>query len=101
MPALRDMEVGLMFWGDKAPRKTVQQVKALGIRCGHLGVAGHVPLAQAPPEWKQVLAEEDFSVTAVFASFDGESYADIPTVHRTVGLIRPRHAMSGKHGPEK
>jgi L-ribulose-5-phosphate 3-epimerase len=89
VPALRDLEVGLMFWGDKAPRKTVQQVKALGIRCGHLGVAGHVPLANAAPEWKQVLAQEDFSVTAVFASFEGESYADIPTVHRTVGFIPP------------
>ncbi len=33
------------------------------------------------------LAETDVAVTAVFAGFAGESYADIPTVRRTVGLV--------------
>lgn len=89
MPVLKDMEVGLMFWGEKQPQKTIQLVKALGVRCGHLGLAGHVPLAGAASAWKDALAQEDFAVTTVFASYDGESYADIPTVRRTVGFIPP------------
>ena len=28
-------------------------------------------------------------MTAVFGGFEGESYADIPTVERTVGLVPP------------
>lgn len=33
------------------------------------------------------LSKYGISVTAVFGGFDGESYADIPTVVRTVGLV--------------
>lgn len=35
----------------------------------------------------QQLSEMNVAVTAVFGGFDGESYADIPTVGRTVGLV--------------
>jgi sugar phosphate isomerase/epimerase len=35
------------------------------------------------------LAELDLTITAVFGGFEGESYADIPTVTRTVGLVPP------------
>ena len=33
------------------------------------------------------LAKYDISVTAVFGGFEGESYADIPTVENSVGLV--------------
>ena len=33
------------------------------------------------------LAQYEIELTAVFGGFDGESYADIPTVERTVGLV--------------
>ena len=33
------------------------------------------------------LSELGITLTAVFSGFEGESYADIPTVHRTVGLV--------------
>jgi len=87
MPVLREMEIGLMFWGERNPRKTVRAVKALGFPCGQLGIAGHVPLAEVLPDWRLTLAEEDFAVTTVFAAFEGESYADIPAVLATVGFI--------------
>jgi sugar phosphate isomerase/epimerase len=87
MPALRDLEIGLMFWGEKKPRLAVRGVKSLGLRCGHLGIAGHVPIEEVTPLWKTTLAEEDFTVTTVFSAYEGESYADIPTVQRTVGFI--------------
>jgi sugar phosphate isomerase/epimerase len=35
------------------------------------------------------LASLDIRLTAVFGGFEGESYADIPTVMRTVGLVPP------------
>lgn len=38
-------------------------------------------------EFRKQLTEQDIQVTAVFAGFEGESYADIPTVQRTVGLV--------------
>ena len=90
MPALKPLEVGLMFWGEKTPLKTIRAVKALGLRCGHLGFAGHVPLTpDAAKEWKAALVEEQFVVTTIWAAYEGESYADGPTVQRTVGFIPP------------
>ena len=35
------------------------------------------------------LKELDIELTAVFGGFEGESYADIPTVQETVGLVPP------------
>ncbi len=35
------------------------------------------------------------TVTAVFSGFDGESYADIPTTARTVGLV-PRETRAAR-----
>lgn len=62
----------------------------LGVTTVHL----HAPhAAQRTPrhadEFLARLAEYDLRVTAVFGGFDGESYADIPTVARTVGLVPP------------
>ncbi|SPE28625.1 Xylose isomerase domain protein TIM barrel [Candidatus Sulfopaludibacter sp. SbA3] len=42
---------------------------------------------QAGAQWKQALDTAMFTVVTVFAAYDGESYADIPTVQRTVGFI--------------
>lgn len=85
--ALEELEVGLMFWGDTEPLKMIRAVKSLGIRCGHLGFTGAIPLAGLGAVYKQALADEGFVVTAVFAAYDGESYADAPTVEKTVGFI--------------
>ncbi len=89
MAELTPMEVGLMFWGEKNPRKTIQAVKSLGLRCGHLGFAGHVPLDGVAEQWKAAADAEDFVVTSIWAAFEGESYADKPTIERTVGFVPP------------
>src|SRR5688500_5834313 len=39
--------------------------------------------------FQQRLKDADITLTAVFGGFEGESYADIPTVVRTVGLVPP------------
>jgi len=90
MPALRDLEIGVMFWAGRDPLETVREVKSLGVRCGQLGVAGHLPLGAAEAAaWKAALEAEQFTLVTAFAAYNGESYADIPTVQRTVGFIPP------------
>jgi sugar phosphate isomerase/epimerase len=79
-----------MFWGDAAPREKVRAVKEYGVKCGQLGMAGDHDLSQAAAEgWRKALEAEGFSVATVFAAYNGESYADIPTVQQTVGFIPP------------
>lgn len=87
MPVLRDMEIGLMFWAGPDPVATIQNVKALGLRCGQLGIPGDYQMDAAA--WKAALEAEGFTIVTVFAGYNGESYADIPTVQRTVGWIPP------------
>jgi sugar phosphate isomerase/epimerase len=90
MPMMRDLEIGVMFWAGRDPLETVREVKSLGVRCGQLGVAGHVSMdAASASAWKAALDAEDFTLVTVFAAYNGESYADIPTVQRTVGFIPP------------
>ena len=45
--------------------------------------------ASSAKRFAETLAEKDLRCTAVFGGFDGESYADIPTVVRTIGLVPP------------
>ena len=54
----------------------------------------HAPAkaSRTPEKAKAFLArlqEAGITLTAVFGGFEGESYADIPTVTRTVGLVPP------------
>jgi L-ribulose-5-phosphate 3-epimerase len=89
MPDLRPFEVletGVMFWAGRDPRQTLAEVTRMGVRCGQLGVPGDLDTGCAR-EWRQALRETHFAVYTVFAAYKGESYADIPTVQRTVGFI--------------
>src|SRR6056297_911982 len=43
--------------------------------------------AAATDRLRQQLQEMNVTLTAIFGGFDGESYADIPTVERTIGLV--------------
>jgi sugar phosphate isomerase/epimerase len=90
MQALKDLEIGVMFWGGRDPVETLSEVKGLGVRCGQIGIPGDMNLgASARDTWKSALAAEQFTLVTVFAAFTGESYADIPTVQSTVGFIPP------------
>lgn len=87
MQALNPLEPGVMFW---AGRDTVAGMKALGVRCGQLGMPGDADLsAAAAARVRAELEREGFTVVTVFAAYTGESYADIATVRRTVGFIPP------------
>src|SRR3990172_2353702 len=65
----------------------LEVARELGVHTVHL----HTPHAasrtpQRAAEFNRRLAELGITITCVFAGFEGESYADIPTVERTVGL---------------
>ena len=71
-------------------------VRELGIPTIQL----HAPSRQARTaegarEFLDKLREIDVTLTAVFGGFEGESYADIPTVERTVGLV-PRETRAAR-----
>ncbi|MCA9103169.1 MAG: sugar phosphate isomerase/epimerase [Planctomycetales bacterium] len=64
--------------------------KELGVTTIHL----HAPTPenrtpQRANEFRAKLDDLGIRTTVVFGGFDGESYADIPTVTRTVGLVPP------------
>lgn len=60
----------------------------LGVHTVHLHSPSRASRsAEKVSEFSQRLAQHDIRVTCVFCGFDGESYADIPTVGRTIGLV--------------
>jgi sugar phosphate isomerase/epimerase len=68
----------------------LEVARDLGVHTIHL----HTPHAgtrtpQRATEFNKRLSEFGITITCVFAGFEGESYADIPTVKRTVGLMPP------------
>ncbi len=89
MADLSELEVGVMFWAGRDPQDTLREVKALGVRCGQLGVPGDLDLSGLGDAWKSALAAEDFTLVTVFCAYTGESYTDIPTVEATVGFVPP------------
>jgi len=87
MQSLNDLEIGIMFWAGREPVETLREMKALGVRCGQIGIPGEMDLTGAAEAWKRALAAEQFTLVTVFCAYTGESYADIPTVQETVGFI--------------
>ena len=82
---LKPLEPGVMFW---AERDRLEEIAALGVRCGQLGLPGEMELsAGAAGEWRSALDRAGFTLVTVFAAYIGESYADIATVQRTVGFV--------------
>jgi sugar phosphate isomerase/epimerase len=96
MPMIRDREIGIFFWAEPDAAATLRAVKGCGVSSGQLGVDGSVILNdEAAARWKEALRQEDFHLFTVFAAYEGESYADIPAVQRTVGFI-PRETRAAR-----
>ena len=78
-------EPGVMFW---AGRDDLEMVRSLGVRYGQLGIPGGMRLSDSvAAEWKTALATSRITLVTVFAAYEGENYADIPAVARTVGFV--------------
>ncbi|MGA2135114.1 MAG: sugar phosphate isomerase/epimerase family protein [Bryobacteraceae bacterium] len=89
MHPVNGLEIGVMFWAGGDPYEIIRDVKGMEVRCGQLGIPGDMRLPGAAPVWRNALRDEDFTLVTVFAAYNGESYADIPTVQRTVGFVPP------------
>lgn len=81
--------VGIMFWASDNPGACIRAQKDLGFDCGQLGIPGNLNIGNLASSWLKALRDEKFQITTVFAAYEGESYADVPTVQRTVGFIPP------------
>jgi sugar phosphate isomerase/epimerase len=93
MPDLKPLEPGVMMWTD---RDSIPEIRALGVRCGQLGVPGEFAFsAGAVRDWRAALQRDDFTLVTVFAAYTGESYADAAAVRRTVGFI-PRETRTAR-----
>lgn len=73
----------------------LEVAQELGVPTVHL----HAPHAssrtpQRAQEFTERLRSMGIQITVVFGGFEGESYADIPTVSRTVGLVPPETRAS-------
>jgi sugar phosphate isomerase/epimerase len=78
--------IGLMQTADGSPEETLRIVQDLELTHLQLGVPGNMPLDNAA-EWRAALDRTGIRLHTVFGVYNGESYADIPTVMRTVGLV--------------
>lgn len=87
MLGLEDLEIGLLFWAREDPEKTLAEVNQFGLRAGQLGLSGELPLSGAAERWDEALTAAHFVVTTAVCSYVGESYADMGTVQRTVGIV--------------
>jgi sugar phosphate isomerase/epimerase len=87
MRHIEPLEIGVMFWAD---RDRLAEIASLGVRCGQLGIAGSTEIdGTFVKDWRAALEKQQFALATVFCAYNGESYADIPTVQRTVGFIPP------------
>lgn len=93
---LEPLEIGVMFWAGTDPEGTLGELLRLGVRSGQLGMSGDLDPA-CGAGWREALMRTGFTVYTVVAGFDGESYADIPTVENTVGFI-PRSTRAQREG---
>ena len=94
MRLLRPLEIGLMFWvpgtwqdDDAGP---FSELHSFGLRAGQLGIPGELLLPRDRQAWQQAIIAQDLALTTAVCSYSGESYADIPTVELTVGLVPAR-----------
>ncbi len=78
--------IGVFTSVDAGLGVSLDGVKQLGVPTVQLH-APHGETRRNAAGIKQMFADAGVTVTVVFAGFPGESYADIPTVKRTVGLV--------------
>jgi len=88
------MPIGVVVSG-RDPLTSLEKVRSLGLFTCQMSIP--------PEEWwskerieliKKTAKEKKIEITSLICGFEGESYRDIPTIKRTVGLLNPE--MQGK-----
>jgi len=86
--ALKPMAIGVMLGVGEAPEESLKKVLDVGVTNAQMGRPPDAWLTPAKAtELKKMIKKSGVTITTVFCGFDGESYADIPTVRATVGLV--------------
>ncbi len=90
MRPLEPLELGLMVWAGESAEATLDEVRSFGLKAGQLGLRGSLALTGQVAPWRDALSAGDIVMVTAVCSYTGESYADIPTVRETVGLVPAR-----------
>jgi len=86
--AVERMAIGVMLGVGEAPEESLRKVLDVGVTNAQMGRPPDAWLKPAKAaELKKMIKRSGVTITTVFCGFDGESYADIPTVRATVGLV--------------
>ena len=88
---MKPNEIGLMLNVGQDPTQNIAKVKSLGLTLVQMGSPGDDWFEEPKrSQLKKMLDDAGIEVFTVFVGFEGESYADVPTVKRTVGFLDPK-----------
>jgi sugar phosphate isomerase/epimerase len=79
--------IGVISGLHPSPREALQTVRDLGLDHIQLQYPAHLDSDAGIQEIQSAASEYSIDITTVFCGFAGESYDDIPTVQKTVGLV--------------
>ena len=83
---MEPLEIGVFATHKGSPQATVDWVKSIGV--SHIQHSCPPEECWSDPEgFAQAFRDAEIAITVLFYHFPAESYADIPTIHRTVGLV--------------
>ncbi|MEM2905701.1 MAG: sugar phosphate isomerase/epimerase family protein [Candidatus Bathyarchaeia archaeon] len=84
------MAIGVITSVGQDPEGALRRIREMGIRTVQLASPPEELLRpEAAERLKEAARRLGVEVTTVFCGFSGESYRDIPTIRRTVGLLNP------------
>jgi len=81
--------IGVMFTAATNLADPLRDLTAMGISHGQAAIPGDLPLEAVAANWRRGLDNAGFTLHTLFGVYEGESYADIPTVQKTVGFVPP------------
>ena len=85
---MKKMAIGIMLGVGDDPTESIQKVLDVGVDNAQMGRPPDEYLSGPRfDELKKAIEKKGIKITTVFCGYDGESYADILTVQRTVGLV--------------
>lgn len=96
--SISPLAVGVMTGLHNGALASLQTVRDADINTVQLQYPPHLDNADGIEEVRDAVRQTGVAITTVFCGFEGESYADIPTVINTVGLVpeEPRAARVEK-----
>jgi L-ribulose-5-phosphate 3-epimerase len=79
MRSIKPMEIGLVFWAEQNAETTLQQLEALDICSGQLGVPPELSCEVVLDNWANGLNQSNLSVSSAVCCYAGEDYSNLAT----------------------